>query len=89
MLYFTNSLGAAAGVLVSGFVQPRYGWRAVFFVGILPALFTLWVQGRVKEPAIWTASSRSFTAGRRRLLVCGSSGSGAGCPRLRFRGALT
>lgn len=53
------AIGYAAAVLVSGFVQPRYGWRAVFFIGILPALFTLWVQRRVKEPAIWTASSRS------------------------------
>ena len=31
-------------MLVAGFVQPRYGWRAVFFVGILPAFFALWVQ---------------------------------------------
>jgi MFS family permease len=53
------AIGYAAAVLVSGFVQPRYGWRAVFFIGILPALFTLWVRRRVKEPAIWTASSRS------------------------------
>jgi MFS family permease len=53
------AIGYAAAVLVSGFVQPRYGWRAVFFIGILPALFTLWVQRRVTEPAIWTASSRS------------------------------
>ena len=62
------AIGYAAAVLVSGFVQPRYGWRAVFFIGILPALFTLWVRRRVKEPAIWTASSRSGTpsAGARR-----------------------
>jgi MFS family permease len=53
------AIGYAAAVLVSGFVQPRFGWRTVFFIGILPAFFTLWVQRRVKEPAIWTASSRS------------------------------
>ena len=53
------AIGYAAAVLVSGFVQPRYGWRAVFFIGILPALFTLWIQQRVQEPAIWTASARS------------------------------
>ena len=53
------AIGYAAAALVSGYVQPRYGWRAVFFVGILPAFFTLWVQRRVKEPAIWTASSTS------------------------------
>src|SRR6187397_374369 len=55
------AIGYAAAVLVAGFVQPRFGWRAVFFVGILPALFTLWVQRYVKEPAIWTASSRAGT----------------------------
>lgn len=51
------AIGYAAAVLVSGFVQPRFGWRAVFFIGILPALFTLWIQRSVTEPAIWTASS--------------------------------
>ena len=53
------AIGYAAAVLVSGFVQPRFGWRTVFFVGILPAFLTLWVQRRVKEPAIWTAASLS------------------------------
>ena len=53
------AIGYAAAVLVSGYVQPRYGWRAVFFLGILPAFFTLWVQQRVTEPAIWTAASRA------------------------------
>jgi MFS family permease len=32
---------------------PRWGWRAVFFVGILPALFTLWVRRSVDEPEVW------------------------------------
>ena len=53
------AIGYAAAVLVNGFVQPRHGWRAVFFIGILPALFTLGVQRYVREPAIWTAASRS------------------------------
>jgi MFS family permease len=47
------AIGYAAAVLVAGVVQPRFGWRAVFFTGILPAAFALWVQGRVKEPKIW------------------------------------
>src|SRR5688572_29552029 len=51
------AIGYAAAVLASGFVQPRYGWRAVFFIGILPALFTLWVRRRVEEPAIWLQQS--------------------------------
>ena len=55
------AIGYAAAVLVNGFVQPRYGWRAVFFIGILPALFTLWVQRYVSEPVIWTTASRRGT----------------------------
>ena len=43
--------GAAAAVVFV--VLPVWGWRAVFFVGVLPALFTIWVQKRVEEPAMW------------------------------------
>jgi MFS family permease len=56
------AIGYAAAVLVSGYVQPRFGWRAVFFLGILPAFFTLWVQRRVSEPAIWMESRRKKAA---------------------------
>jgi MFS family permease len=56
------AIGYAAAVLVAGAVQPRFGWRAVFFIGILPAFFALWVQRRVQEPAIWTASARDGAA---------------------------
>jgi MFS family permease len=58
------AIGYAAAVVVAGVVQPRYGWRAVFFVGILPAFFTLWVQRRVKEPEVW----RTTSAGRHRIV---------------------
>lgn len=47
------AIGYAAAALVNGLVQPAYGWRAVFFVGILPAFFTLWVRRNVEEPQIW------------------------------------
>ena len=40
-------------------VLPRWGWRAVFFVGVLPALFTLWIRRSVEEPAIWRAAQPS------------------------------
>jgi len=50
----------AAGVV--GFMLPRFGWRAVFFVGILPALFILWIQWRVPEPEIWKAKMRAGAA---------------------------
>ncbi|CAN5287590.1 MFS transporter [soil metagenome] len=52
------AIGFAAAALVVGFVLPRYGWRAVFFVGILPAFFTLWVRRNVEEPEVWKAQQR-------------------------------
>ena len=30
-----------------------WGWRGVFFVGVLPALFTLWIRRSVEEPEMW------------------------------------
>ncbi|MEP6778469.1 MAG: MFS transporter [Gemmatimonadaceae bacterium] len=47
------AIGFAAAATVVGFVLPRYGWRPVFFIGVLPALLTLWVRRSVREPAIW------------------------------------
>jgi MFS family permease len=50
------AIGYGAAVIVTWIVMPAWGWRAVFFVGVLPALFTAWVLRRVKEPAIWQES---------------------------------
>ena len=49
------AVGYALAAFVNWFVQDvaGLGWRAVFFAGVLPALYTLWVQHQVKEPAIW------------------------------------
>ena len=53
------ALGFAAAALVAGPVSRYYGWRAVFFVGILPALITLWIQRRVPESEMWTERNTS------------------------------
>jgi MFS family permease len=45
----------AAGVVL--LVLPRYGWRAVFFVGVLPALLVFWIQKSVPESEIWKQRS--------------------------------
>jgi len=49
------AIGYALATLVSWFIQRQLGldWRAVFFVGVLPALLTVWIRGRVAEPEIW------------------------------------
>jgi MFS family permease len=48
------AIGFAAAALVVGFVLPRYGWRMVYFIGVLPALFILWVRRNVEEPEVWS-----------------------------------
>jgi MFS family permease len=47
------ALGYALGAAITALILPRFGWRAVFFVGVLPALVTLWIRRQVKEPEIW------------------------------------
>jgi MFS family permease len=57
------AIGFAAAAIVVGFVLPRWGWRAVFFIGILPAFATLWVRRNVDEPEVWKAHRRAVLAG--------------------------
>lgn len=47
------AVGYALGAAVVAVVMPRFGWRAVFLVGVAPALVTLWLQRRLKEPEVW------------------------------------
>ena len=47
------AVGYALAAVVTAVVMPVWGWRAVFFVGILPALLTLWIRRNVPEPELW------------------------------------
>ncbi len=58
------AIGYGAAALVNMLVLPRYGWRAVFFVGILPALFTLWIRRHVAEPALWLQAREAAPTSR-------------------------
>jgi MFS family permease len=50
------AVGYALAAVVSGVILTYAGWRWVFFVGLLPALLTIWINRRVPEPAIWKHS---------------------------------
>lgn len=52
------AIGYAAAALVAGIVLHYADWRMVFFVGILPALVTLWIQNRVPESEMWKEHHR-------------------------------
>lgn len=48
------AVGFALAALTNWLLVDAFGWRVVFFVGILPAFFTLWVRRAVREPEAWT-----------------------------------
>ncbi|SRR5579885_1372186 len=49
--------GYAVGYLLAAaayfFVFPHFGWRALFFVGGLPALLTIYIRSKVPESQAW------------------------------------
>jgi len=49
------AIGYAAAALVTAIILPWLGWRAVFLVGVLPALLVFWVRAKVEEPELWRA----------------------------------
>ena len=57
------AIGYGLAALVNLIVLPIWGWRGVFFVGVLPALFTIWIRRGVAEPALWR-QSRAAERGR-------------------------
>ncbi len=50
------AIGYALAAAVVALVMPHYGWRAVFLVGLLPGLITLWIRRSVKEPETWRSA---------------------------------
>jgi len=49
------AIGYALAAITAHIVLARASWRWVFFVGVLPALITLWIQHDVPEPELWRA----------------------------------
>jgi MFS family permease len=47
------AIGYALAALVAGIVLRYANWRFVFFVGILPAVVTLWIRRSVPESQLW------------------------------------
>jgi MFS family permease len=56
------AIGYALAAIVAGIMLPHTGWRYVFFVGVLPALVTLWIQKDVPESELWKRRQRSPTS---------------------------
>jgi len=52
------AIGYALAAVTARVVLARYSWRWVFFIGVLPALVTFWIQHDVPEPEIWRESRK-------------------------------
>ena len=61
------AIGYGLAAAVTMIVLPRWGWRVVFFIGVLPALLTFWVRRHVREPELWLTHARIDTRPRGRL----------------------
>src|SRR5437660_4781279 len=57
------ALGYMLAAGATAFILPRWGWRALFLVGVLPALLTFFIRRKVQEPPVWVRSgpARSWT----------------------------
>ncbi len=63
------SIGYAAAALVTALVLPRFGWRAVFFVGIVPAFVAIWIRRGIDESPEWTRSRAARRGARSPIRV--------------------
>jgi MFS family permease len=53
------AIGYIFAALLAAFILPKFGWRMLFVLGILPAFFTLWILQYVREPEIWRSRSQA------------------------------
>jgi MFS family permease len=47
------ALGYMAAAILAALALPRWGWRPLFLLGFLPALFTWWIRRNISEPQVW------------------------------------
>ena len=46
-------LGVVLAAVLAALVIPHYGWRGLFAIGVLPALFAAWARRGIPEPDLW------------------------------------
>ena len=63
------AIGEAVAAIVVLIVFPRFGWRAVFFVGVLPALLVFWIYRGVPESELWKNRAKEKRLGVLRQLL--------------------
>jgi len=57
-------LAALCYALVFSILPPAIAWRAMFFIGILPALLVFYIRRNVPEPEVYSKTRQSMMAGQ-------------------------
>ena len=52
------AIGYILAALLASAVLPSLGWRPLFAIGVVPALFAWWVMRKVAEPEVWRRAAR-------------------------------
>jgi MFS family permease len=68
------AIGYALGAAIVALIMPRFGWRAVFFAGVAPALITLWLRRGLHEPEAWREQRATQPRPQTRQLFRGAFG---------------
>ena len=61
------AVGYILAALLTALILPRFGWRILFLLGILPAFFTFWILRNVQEPEIWKLSLNKPAVARAKI----------------------
>lgn len=56
------ALGGILASFIAGPVIAAYGWRTLFFIGVLPALLVWWIRRSVEEPEVWRKNQAAEAA---------------------------
>jgi len=55
--------GIVLASLVGGFLEPHIGWRACFFISVLPALLVVFIRKGLPESDVWVERKRLIAQG--------------------------
>lgn len=58
------ALGGVLASFIAGPIIAEWGWRAIYFIGILPAIVAWWIRKNVEEPEVWTKNQSAVQAGQ-------------------------
>jgi putative MFS transporter len=67
--------GMFAASIGSLLLVPRYGWRILFIIGVIPAFLSFWIRWGMPESPRWLAAKGRMTEAKAVLKILGASSS--------------